>query len=334
MNDYEEQRLATLRQLNLLDTPPSESFDRITRMASQLFDLPIAAVSLSDEDRQWFKSRVGVDHWEIPRCKACCGEVSDSSDMVVVNDLLESDHYRDSPLAQSGIRFYAGADLTTKEGYTLGAMCVLGNEPREVTEQERVSLRDLAAMVMAQIELQHAVGRVDAITGLPNYLQFVEDMDDLAKDDAGARFCALSTELVDLSQASSLQRVMGPSYLESLASAASQRLKSALGPDKKLYHIGPCQFAHLEVGDAGDILKRAKGLREALLTVSVDDTSPFMLRPVVGIAPFRAWRYTAAGPQCLAGCPRRGETGRSLFQNLRPQPPAAFRAAGEIPRCP
>ncbi|WP_404398941.1 hypothetical protein [Idiomarina loihiensis] len=79
LHDYERKRLATLRQLNLLDTSPSESFDRITRMASKLFGLPIAAVSLTDKDRQWFKSRVGVEHTEIPRFKACCGEVADTS---------------------------------------------------------------------------------------------------------------------------------------------------------------------------------------------------------------------------------------------------------------
>ena len=115
MTVYEEARLSVLRQLNLLDTPPGENFDRITRMASQLFNLPVAAVSLTDHDRQWFKSRVGVDHWEIPRFKACCGEVADSSDVIVVNDLLASELYRDSHLAASGIRFYAGAPLTTSD---------------------------------------------------------------------------------------------------------------------------------------------------------------------------------------------------------------------------
>src|SRR5690606_30829537 len=220
MTDYETARLAVLRQLNLLDTPPSENFDRITRMASQLFNLPIAAVSLTDEDRQWFKSRVGVEHWEIPRFKACCGEVADSSGVLVVNDLLQSETYRDSLLAQSGIRFYAGAPLLTKDGYSLGAMCVLGTEPRQVTAEEIAALKDLSAMVMAQIDLQHAVGRVDSSTGLPNYNQFIEDLDDLSRDAPGAVYYALSTELVDLSQASSLQRVMGPSYLEGLSRAA------------------------------------------------------------------------------------------------------------------
>ena len=187
MMNNEQARLSVLRQLNLLDTPPSESFDRITRMASLLFDLPIAAVSLTDHDRQWFKSRVGVDHWEIPRFKACCGEVADTGAVLVVNDLLASRHYRDSQLAESGIRFYAGAPLVTSEGYTLGAMCVLGTEPRAVTEQERSILKDLAAMVMAQIDLQHAVGRVDPATGLPNYLRFVEDLSDLSRDDPGGQ---------------------------------------------------------------------------------------------------------------------------------------------------
>src|SRR3712207_9566930 len=86
MPGNEAARLDALHQLNLLDTAPSESFDRITRMASQLFNLPIAAVSLTDKDRQWFKSRVGVDHWQIPREKAPCGQVAECRHVLVVPD--------------------------------------------------------------------------------------------------------------------------------------------------------------------------------------------------------------------------------------------------------
>src|SRR5690554_3025273 len=118
---YETDRLNALRSLDLLDTPPSESFDRITRMAAQIFNLPIAAVSLSDSDRQWFKSRVGVDHWQIPRDLAPCGEVSDSCGFVAIRDFQADEKYRNSHLGQSGVRFYAGAPLTTSDGYTLGA---------------------------------------------------------------------------------------------------------------------------------------------------------------------------------------------------------------------
>lgn len=292
MGNYERERLYALRQLNLLDTQPSDSFDRIARMASQLFDLPIAAVSLTDEDRQWFKSRVGVDHWEIPRQKACCGEVSDTCDVVVVPDLLESDCYRDSVLAESGIRFYAGAPLITHDGYTLGAMCVLGHERRTVTETEIATLRDLASMVMAQIELQHAVGRIDPVTGLANYNQFVEDLEDLALDHPGQTTLILSAELIDFSQSSSLQRVMGPAYLEELSRAAGQTLQQTLGADTKLYHIGPCQFAHLRHGTDEEAMTHARSLREELASLTLDGGAPFMLRPVVGVAPFRLGHTT------------------------------------------
>ena len=180
----EAERLQALRQLHLLDTAPSESFDRLTRMASSVFDLPIAAVSLTDSDRQWFKSRVGVEHWSIPRHKAPCAEVADSAGTVIINDLHGDPFYRDSPLARSGVRFYAGAPLITRQGFCLGSMCVLGNEARGTSAQEMGMLGDLAAMVMAQIELQHAFGRIDPVSGLPNRTQFFEDMEDLARTDA------------------------------------------------------------------------------------------------------------------------------------------------------
>ena len=176
---YETARLDALRRLELLDSPPSEAFDRITRMAAQLFGLPIAAVSLTDANRQWFKSKVGITHDTIPRMRAPCAMVSDEREVLVVPDLLEDPYFRDSPLADGGIRFYAGAPLTTSEGFCLGAMCVLGTEPRQVSLAERQTLTDLATMVMAQIELQHAFGRVDPVSGLPNRNQFIIDFNDL-----------------------------------------------------------------------------------------------------------------------------------------------------------
>lgn len=245
MSQYEQERLFALKQLNILDTPPSESFDRITRMASQLFDLPIAAVSLTDSDRQWFKPRVGVAHMEIPRLKACCGEVADSSGMLVINDLLASAYYRDSTLAHSGIRFYAGAPLVTREGYTLGAMCVLGTEPRGITDHEQAVLRDLASMVMGQIEMQHAYGRVDPLTGLANRSQFLEDIEDLGRDQPGKALFAFFTDLVDIEQMMSIQRVMGPAFLDKQVKSAAMRLQQSLHKGVRLYSVSPCQFVHI-----------------------------------------------------------------------------------------
>ena len=116
---HEEARLHALTSLKLLDTASSAAFDRITRMAARLFDLPIAAVSLTDHDRQWFKSRVGVEHRQIPRHKAPCAKVAETRDVLVIPDLTRCEGYEDSLLAQSGIRFYAGAPLVTREGHGL-----------------------------------------------------------------------------------------------------------------------------------------------------------------------------------------------------------------------
>ncbi|MGM8849408.1 putative bifunctional diguanylate cyclase/phosphodiesterase [Salinicola halophyticus] len=324
IEEYERRRLMTLRQLNLLDTPTSESFDRITRIASELFDLPIAAVSLTDEDRQWFKSRVGIDHCEIPRFKACCGEVADTSQILVLPDLLESPHYRNSPLAQSGIRFYAGAPLQTYDGYTLGAMCVLGREPRSVTDHEIRVLQDLAAMVMGQIELQHAFGRVDPLTGLSNGSKFIEDLEDRSRDNAGMSCFALYIELIDIAEMHSLQRVLGLACLDEAAREAAIRLQIRLGTGKVLYQVGLGQYVHIlesaeRCPDESEALDMALDLRQVLLSMPLGDAAPFMLHPVVGVTPFRlgevAPNDVLRTAQSACQSARDSENGVSLFSS-------------------
>ncbi|WP_409265315.1 EAL domain-containing protein [Massilia sp. BHUDP2] len=241
----EVSRLEALRQLELLDTAPSEAFDRITRMAAQLFQLPIAAVSLTDSDRQWFKSKVGVAQDAIPRIKAPCAAVADSGRMLEVPDLLESECFRDSPLADSGIRFYLGAPLVTKTGHCLGAMCVLGTEPRSVSDADRATLADLAAMVMAQIELQHALGRIDPVSGLPNRSQFVSDVRDLGLVTAeGAPQLAALVSLATPEELSDAMRVMGGTWLDDIVRDAVPALRRLAGGGK-VYHVAPTQFAFL-----------------------------------------------------------------------------------------
>lgn len=241
----EEDRLNALQALNLLDTPPSESFDRITRMASQIFNLPISAVSLTDRDRQWFKSRIGVDHCSIPRDKAPCGQVADSAEVLVIPDLAQDAFYADSVLGRSGIRFYAGAPLVTREGYSLGALCVLGTEPRTVSPAEIAALTDLAAMVMAQIELQHAFGRVDPLSGLPSRNQFLDDLADLAAEHPNEARIAVLIDLGRPEQVSAYSRVMGPGRVDDLVREAARELRRLIGPGRKLYHTAATQFTFL-----------------------------------------------------------------------------------------
>jgi EAL domain-containing protein (putative c-di-GMP-specific phosphodiesterase class I)/GGDEF domain-containing protein len=285
MEPREEARLEALHQLGLLDTPPSEAFDRITRMAGQLFALPIAAISLTDFDRQWFKSRVGVDHWSIPRNMAPCAQVAESRGAVVVPDLLEDPCYRDSPLAQKGVRFYAGAPLTTSDGFCLGAMCVLGLEPRQASESEMASLTDLAAMVMAQIELQHAFGRIDPLSGLANRVQFVEDLEDLARDCPGERRFAVLLDLASPEQLSNAVRVMGSAYLDDMVAESARAIRSAMGPGRTAYYVAATQFMLLAPPDAEEQPYIAT-LTEWLRKVRSSSDSRFVTTTAIGVVPF------------------------------------------------
>lgn len=281
----EVSRLEALRQLELLDTAPSEAFDRITRMAAQLFQLPIAAVSLTDSDRQWFKSKVGVAHDAIPRVKAPCAAVADSGRMLEVPDLLDSECFRDSPLADSGIRFYLGAPLVTKTGHCLGAMCVLGTEPRSVSDADRATLVDLAAMVMAQIELQHALGRIDPVSGLPNRSQFVSDVRDISLVTAeGTPQLAALVSLATPEELSDAMRVMGGTWLDDIVRDAVPALRRLAGGGK-VYHVAPTQFAFL--APLGLSLARFSGTLMAWL----DERKPmgqcgFLTTATVGLVRF------------------------------------------------
>ena len=282
----EAARLDALHKLDLLDTPPNEAFDRITRMAAQLFGLPIAAVSLTDSDRQWFKSRVGVAHCAIPRERAPCAQVADSARTLVIPDLQDDPFYRASHLGAGGVRFYAGAPLMTRDGYCLGAMCVLGLEPRSFSDAERAALADLAAMVMDQVELRHALGRVDPVSGIPNRIQFVDDLADLAIDrPAGETRLAALVNLATIEQLSNAVRAMGVGYLDEIACEAARMLRAVLGPGRRLYHVGVTQFAFLaEPGT--DIERLCRWLGTWLDRRAADTTSRFVTTSTFGVVPF------------------------------------------------
>jgi len=282
----EDARLGALHQLGLLDTVPTEAFDRITRMASRVFNLPLAAVSLTDTDRQWFKSRVGIDHSFIPREQAPCAQVAESSRSLTIPDLLLDPCYCDSPLAGAGVRFYAGAPLTTGEGFCLGSMCVLGLEPRQASEIEMASLHDLAAMVMSQIELQHAFGRVDPLSGLPNHNQFIEDLEDLAQDRPlhEQRFVVV-VDVASPEQIRTAVRVMGPSFLDDMVREAALAIKAAIGPTRAVYHVAPTQFAFLSSPGVEEQSYVAL-LATTMAGFRISARSRFVTTSVIGVAPF------------------------------------------------
>jgi PAS domain S-box-containing protein len=153
--DLELFRLAELDGLQVLDTPPEAGFDALTRRAADSFDVPIALISLIDDRRQWFKSRVGLDALETPREDAFCFHaIQAPGDVMVVRDATQDARFAANPLVTGdpGIRFYAGAPLVTRAGHALGTLCVIDRRPRTLTHDQVEQLRALAAQVVDQLE--------------------------------------------------------------------------------------------------------------------------------------------------------------------------------------
>ncbi|MCW5731349.1 MAG: PAS domain S-box protein [Alphaproteobacteria bacterium] len=158
--ERERQRLKKLRAYRILDTAPEEAFDAITTLAAGIFGMPVALVSLVDEDRQWFKSRFGLDRTETPRAVSFCAHAIAGEQTMVVTDAMSDPRFADNPLVtgQPGIRFYAGAPLRVPGAPPVGTLCLIDTKPRPpLEEEERRLLERLAGLVVDQLELRLAL---------------------------------------------------------------------------------------------------------------------------------------------------------------------------------
>lgn len=162
-------RLERLRSLEILDTPPEERFDRLTRMAKKLFDVPIALVSLVDENRQWFKSCMGLDVSETPRDISFCGHSILGDEPFVIPNASEDERFADNPLVldEPNIQFYAGCPLKALDGRKLGTLCIIDRKPRYLAKDDLETLVDLASMAEREFSaLQLAT--MDELTNISN----------------------------------------------------------------------------------------------------------------------------------------------------------------------
>ncbi|MGB5323862.1 MAG: GAF domain-containing protein [Pseudomonadales bacterium] len=166
----EKERLETLLRLKILDTPSEDRYDRYTRICTRLFDTPIAVISLVDKYRQWFKSTCGIDAKETSRKFSFCAHAILDDDILEVPDALLDGRFRDNPLVTDmpNIRFYAGAPLKTPNGHNIGTLCIIDKTPRQLNEDQKVMLRNLADMVVDDI-----VRYVDLSTGLDNRVALI-----------------------------------------------------------------------------------------------------------------------------------------------------------------
>ncbi|RNL66343.1 GAF domain-containing protein [Zhongshania marina] len=165
--DNESKRLASLQSLNILDTPFEERFDRITRFASELFDVPIALVSLIDQDRQWFKSAQGLDVRETSRAISFCGHTILSRNIMSTADASVDERFFDNPLVlgEPYIRFYAGCPLLAEDGNALGTLCLIDRRPRILSQDDLDVFRDLALIIEREI-IRPELDILDEVTSI------------------------------------------------------------------------------------------------------------------------------------------------------------------------
>ncbi|MGH7567461.1 MAG: GAF domain-containing protein [Gemmatimonadales bacterium] len=164
----EPQRLEALQRYKILDTLPEQAFDDVTLLAAHICQAPIALISLVDRNRQWFKSRVGLDAAETPRDVAFCAHAITARETMVVPDALADVRFANNPLVTSDpqIRFYAGACLRVAEGHAIGTLCVMDRVPRELEPAQQEALEALSRQVMAQLELRRQLALGERLRAL------------------------------------------------------------------------------------------------------------------------------------------------------------------------
>jgi two-component sensor histidine kinase len=159
----EQERLAIVRRYDILDTPPDEAFDRVTRMAARLLKMQAAFISIVDEDRIWFKSRQGVDVGQMRRDSSLCTSCIHQEEPLLIADTRVDSRTSANPpvIGELHIRFYLGTPLRTRDGFNLGTLCVVDRVPRTVSDAEVTVLVDLAAVVMDELEFRLAAKRAE-----------------------------------------------------------------------------------------------------------------------------------------------------------------------------
>lgn len=241
----EEVRIKALRSLNVLDTPSEERFDRLTRLAKRMFNVPIALVSLVDENRQWFKSCIGLDVSETPRDISFCGHAILGNEIFIIPDAAKDERFSDNPLVlnEPYIRFYAGCPLRYLDGSMLGTLCIIDTQPRVLNKEDLEALKDLAEL--AEHELMAVqLATLDELTKISNRRGFIK----LAQH--GLDMCArhnISASIVffDLNEFKSINDTFGHAEGDAALIAFSDQIKSSFRNSDVFGRLGGDEFAVL-----------------------------------------------------------------------------------------
>ncbi len=282
----EEERIAALLGTELLDSSDEERFDRYTRLVRKLFDIPIVLVSLVDRERQWFKSRQGLEARETPRNISFCGHAILREEIFIVEDATKDERFHDNPLVtgEPNIRFYAGYPLATSSGHRLGTLCMIDRKPRRLDNDDIATLTDIGEMVAGEIGALW-MANVDETTGLSNRRAFNE---------VSARLLALcrrnghaaSLALVDMDDFKMINDNFGHSAGDQALCIFADALKEVFRESDFCARLGGDEFAVLLTGTDTEQARQAFSRLRHILA-GENSSLPYEIKFSFGVVEWR-----------------------------------------------
>jgi diguanylate cyclase (GGDEF)-like protein len=283
----EAARIAMLRSLEILDTAPDERFDRLTRLAKHVFEVPIAVVSLVDGDRQWFKSCSGVSVRQTPRDVSFCGHAILGDDIFVVNDARHDPRFFDNPLVagEPHVRFYAGFPLTMHGNLRIGSFCIVDTKPRQLDDAQRSLLRDLGRIAERELEAVR-LAATDDLTGLYNRRGFEAMGLKLLRLCKRAKSRA-SLLFFDLNGFKQINDGYGHTEGDRAIAGFADVLRASMRETDVLARLGGDEFVALvvdvEAGSEAQIIER---VQRGVARFNREERRGYDLRFSVGLAPY------------------------------------------------
>ncbi len=285
--DNEAERLHALRSLQILDTSHEERFDRVTRMAKRMFGVEISLVSFVDEDRQWFKSKQGLNASETPRDMSFCGHAINQDGLFIIPNAIEDDRFFDNPLVTEdpSIRFYAGCPLKLRQGINLGTLCLIDSKPKNLDEEDKQLLIDLGAMIEQEIR-SIQLATLDELTLISNRRGFLT-LADHAQKVCRRKEMSMSVILFDLNKFKPINDNFGHHEGDFALRRFAEVMRSVFRESDVVGRLGGDEFVAM-LTDASDekiaiILDRFKKEMDAMNEAI---NKPYLIEYSSGVASF------------------------------------------------
>ncbi len=283
----EAERLHALRTLKILDTSHEERFDRVTRMAKRMFGVSISLVSLVDEDRQWFKSKQGLEASETPREISFCGHAINEDGLFIIPDALEDERFADNPLVTDApnIRFYAGYPLKLRQGINLGTLCLIDSKPKILDEEDQLLLKDLGAMIEQEIR-SIQLATLDELTMISNRRGF------LTLADHSQKLCrrkklSMSVILFDLNKFKPINDEYGHHEGDFVLNRFAEVMQQVFRESDLIGRLGGDEFvAMLTDSDHEQVDNILNRFRQAIAETNQANDKPYKIEFSAGVASF------------------------------------------------